>query len=42
MQDTIISIMAVLVIIAGCVVGWWIENGPDKGTKKDDVNSGEK
>lgn len=35
MQDIIFKVMAVAIVLGGCVWGWWTENGPDKKDKKE-------
>ena len=33
MLDNLVIVVGVIVIVAACVLAWWIENGPEKKNK---------
>lgn len=41
MQEEIYSAIAIIIIVVGCVWGWWFENGPDN-YQRNEKKEGEK
>ena len=33
MLDKIFGIIAIIIVVVGCIWGWWYENGPEKKDK---------